>query len=229
MDESRRAAGRVQGPPSIQHPLPRRPPPADSLSLNRDTLSAASSHAPHQRQRTRSTHSQHDPPPYPQPQREGQSSSLKPTVTATSTSRSASAVSSRYTKDGPFQPFPSLHPSAWEAPRSDTTAKSQSRRRVHSSRREAAGGDTASESGISVLSAFKPTKERRVDDGRERRRAARQHTDSPLRRWVRWSEQRRSAVGTLALSLGIVLLVKWCVSLGSYSGGSGSIYKVDGR
>ena len=209
--------GRQQGPPSIQHPLPRRPPPADSLSLNRDNLGAASPHELHQRRRTRSTHSQHEPPPYPLPLRDGLSSSLKPPITATS-SRSASTISNRYTKDGPFQPFPSLHPSAWEAPRSDTTSKSQSRRRVHSFRREAAGGDTASESGISILSAFKPTREPRVDDARERRRAARDHTDSPLRRWARWSEQNRSPAATLTLSVCLVLLLKWCISLGSYSG-----------
>ncbi|ORY54757.1 ALG6, ALG8 glycosyltransferase family-domain-containing protein [Leucosporidium creatinivorum] len=222
MDDFRPTEGRGHGVPSLHYPLPRRPPPGDSLSLN-SHLSATSSHAPIGRQRTHSDHVQLDPPPYlqqptkhHQKQHYSSSTSLKPALTATS-SRSASAASSRYTKEGaPFQPFPST----WTAPPpSDTTHKShQSRRRVHSSRRETAGGDTASESGISVLSAFRPTQRPQVDGDKERRRASREHTDSPLRRWARWSGQRQSVAGALGLSLALVVLIKWCISLGNYSG-----------
>jgi alpha-1,3-glucosyltransferase len=218
--------GRGHGGPSLHHPLPRRPPPGDSLSLN-SHLSAASSHAPIGRQRTQSTHAPRDPPPYllPHPLKQQQqkqhhssSTSLKPALTATS-SRSASAASNRYPKEGaPFQPFPS----SWNAPPpSDTTHKSQqSRRRVLSSRRDTIGGETASESGISVLSAFRPTNQQQVAGDKERRKASRDHTDSPLRRWARWSGQRQSVCAALSLSLALVVLLKWCISLGSYSGTS---------
>lgn len=223
MDDLRPGEGRGHGGPALHHPLPRRPPPGDSLSLN-SHLSAASSHAPLGRQRTHSTHAPRDPPPYlqqphtQQGQQYSSSTSLKPALTATS-SRSASAASSRYTKEGaPFQPFPS----SWTAaPTSDTTHKShQSRRRVHSSRRETTGGDTASESGFSVLSAFRPGNQQQALGDKERRRASRDHTDSPLRRWARWSGQRQSVVGALGLSLALVVLIKWCISLGGYSGSS---------
>ncbi|GAA6037458.1 hypothetical protein JCM8097_008197 [Rhodosporidiobolus ruineniae] len=106
-------------------------------------------------------------------------------------------------------------------------------------------GDTASESGYSVLSAFQPyqTKEDRARRraSKEARRAARaaaatataatpderdEHkrrdddpTDSPLRRAVRWTlAEPALRPHALWLALAVVLLVKWCVGLGGYSG-----------
>lgn len=227
MEDTRRAGSAGGYSNGLQHPLPRRPPPTDlfpSTSLNRTNLTAhSSSHAPPQRQRTHSTHStpQDPPPSYPlQPHRSTRTSLKVPLATANSSRSTSATSSSRFTKEGPFQPFPSTHSSAWTPPaRSESTVKSQPRRRVLSSRRDTQVGDTASESGVSLLSAFRPTQQHAADDGaKERRRAARDHTDSPLRRWARWTEQRRSAIGSLALSLALVVLIKWCISLGSYSG-----------
>ncbi|GAA6017781.1 hypothetical protein JCM10207_000499 [Rhodosporidiobolus poonsookiae] len=97
----------------------------------------------------------------------------------------------------------------------------------------AGGWDTASESGMSVLSAFAPIdaeKDRaRRRAARERRRQERQHqaertrasdaTDSPLRRAVKWVvEQPPLAPYALLGAVAVAVLIKWCTGLGGYSG-----------
>ncbi|GAA5911465.1 hypothetical protein JCM6882_005009 [Rhodosporidiobolus microsporus] len=185
----------------------------------------------------------------------------------------SAASSSTY----PFQPFPSPfpHPSSSSAalPASESLLRARTAARTpsaahslhsHQSRtstrdRDGAGGagtrsqgqgqgwDTASESGMSVLSAFAPDAARARED-RERRRAERRlrrreerhqeeerlsegtrdeksrskrddPTDSPLRRWARWTlDQPQLKPWALVLAVVGVVLVKWCVGLGGYSG-----------
>ncbi|GJN94359.1 hypothetical protein Rhopal_007433-T1 [Rhodotorula paludigena] len=97
-----------------------------------------------------------------------------------------------------------------------------------------AGGrhwDSASESGLSVLSAL-PTREDRQARAARKTLAREQRqrdkeaaakaadaTDSPLRRWARWLvEQPALTRYSLVLCLALVVLVKWCAGLGGYSG-----------
>ncbi|BGO95675.1 hypothetical protein NBRC10512_007373 [Rhodotorula toruloides] len=94
------------------------------------------------------------------------------------------------------------------------------------------GWDSASESGLSVLSAFplavdeRKARAARKAEAQERRRRdkeravkAQEATDSPLRRWARWMlEQPTLARWAVLLSLAVVVLVKWWTGLGGYSG-----------
>ncbi|GAA6048700.1 hypothetical protein JCM3770_002028 [Rhodotorula araucariae] len=139
-----------------------------------------------------------------------------------------------------YQPFPSV--AQWT---SDNGALLRARTTSHDSRRRtiSAGArtttatatgtawDSASESGLSVLSAL-PTREDRAARAahkaakkEQRRRQAQatggdpDATDSPLRRCARWIiEQPGLAPYTLVLCVAIVVLVKWCTGLGGYSG-----------
>ncbi|KAL7342823.1 glucosyltransferase [Rhodotorula toruloides] len=93
------------------------------------------------------------------------------------------------------------------------------------------GWDSASESGLSVLSAFplavdeRKARAARKAEAQERRRRdkeravkAQEATDSPLRRWARWMlEQPTLARWAVLLSLAVVVLVKWWTGLGGYS------------
>lgn len=94
------------------------------------------------------------------------------------------------------------------------------------------GWDSASESGLSVLSAFplavdeRKARAARKVEARERRRRdkeraikAQEATDSPLRRWARWMlEQPSLARSAVVLSVAAVVLAKWSAGLGGYSG-----------
>ncbi|BGP11435.1 Glucosyltransferase-like protein [Rhodotorula toruloides] len=94
------------------------------------------------------------------------------------------------------------------------------------------GWDSASESGLSVLSAFplavdeRKARAARKAEAQERRRRdkeravkAQEATDSPLRRWARWMlEQPTLARWAVLLSVAVVVLVKWWTGLGGYSG-----------
>ncbi|GAA5830036.1 hypothetical protein JCM11251_006851 [Rhodosporidiobolus azoricus] len=172
----------------------------------------------------------------------------------------------------PYQPFP--HPSSSSSysplPQTESLLRARTAARTpsathslhsHQSRRSSrrdggglvAGWDTASESGMSVLSGFgqgnrgeKETREEKEQRRAERRarRAAREEeqlerasregekrdafvvkpkkddpTDSPLRRWARWTlHQPALAPWAMVIAITGVVLVKWCVGLGGYSG-----------
>jgi hypothetical protein len=150
--------------------------------------------------------SSHDPPPYPLPSARHASTSRKSNNPSSTSLRSASTPT-RHT----FQPFPPLDAALWDPPR--TAGKT--RRSVLSDHPTA---DTASESGASVLSAFHPTKPRRAVRVKEQRRAAKELTDSPLRRWVRWIEHGGSPTKSLFIAVAFALLIKWSIGLASYSG-----------
>ncbi|GAA5850410.1 hypothetical protein JCM9279_001406 [Rhodotorula babjevae] len=114
---------------------------------------------------------------------------------------------------------------------------SRTRHHHHHPPPSGAAWDSASESGLSVLSAL-PTREDREQRAarKEARRAQRERdaqaaqsrtdaaraadaTDSPLRRSARWLvEQPALARYSVALCVAVVVLVKWCTGLGGYSG-----------
>lgn len=106
------------------------------------------------------------------------------------------------------------------------------------------GEETASESGMSAFSAFAGEEERRErrrarkearrrareqeemkdreeEKGRDRTAQRVDPTDSPLRRGVRWvTDQPPLRSWSVVLALGVVVLVKWAVGMGGYSGAS---------
>ncbi|GAA5982865.1 hypothetical protein JCM11641_002608 [Rhodosporidiobolus odoratus] len=120
-------------------------------------------------------------------------------------------------------------------------------RESHARASNLCSNDTASESGLSAFSSFAPveTQEQRRQR-RQSRRAERDKrrsaaggkqqegdgrgegihagsrddsTDSPLRSWARWiTEQEKLKPYAMVLAVVIVVLVKWCVGLGGYSG-----------
>ncbi|GAA5942645.1 hypothetical protein JCM10213_005931 [Rhodosporidiobolus nylandii] len=173
-----------------------------------------------------------------------------------SATHSGSHIRRRRDQDSPFQPFPtpsdwsssSLPPGApnpsYDLLRARTQARTPSAAHSNASRtsrRSRLGAeDTASESGMSVLSAFAPqdyeAEKARRKAAREKRRAERaarelektvdgeakgksEVTDSPLRRWSRWvSEQPALRPYAVVVAVLAVVLVKWCVGLGGYSG-----------
>lgn len=74
------------------------------------------------------------------------------------------------------------------------------------------------------MSALHPTQRQQAtagptnDASRDRRRILRAYTDSPLRQWAKWIEPRLGGPLAVVLALAIVVLVKWLIGLGSYSG-----------
>ncbi|KAI5478755.1 alpha-1,3-glucosyltransferase, glycosyltransferase family 57 protein [Pseudohyphozyma bogoriensis] len=164
-----------------------------------------------------------DPPPYPH-KRKHREHSTAPSVRSVSTGagggapisrqlplpRAASAASSSY------QPlaFPSLTDK-----KSRSSLVSDSRPSRHP---RAPTDGAASESGASVLSAFRPAARLARDgdgDERSRRKQKKQSTDSPLRAFVKWLA--RTGLATrwqLAVVLGVIVAVKCAVGLGGYSG-----------
>lgn len=189
-------------------------------SLNQQAIRSQQDSALAARRRT--TSSSLAPPPYPTLSH-GNTARVSSLKHQPGPGSARSASSSRYTKEGPvrasvqqYQSFPAGDIASWAT----ATAPSESRSRR---RRHAREPDTASESGISILSALHPTRHGTRataddDEARRRRRAARANTDSPLRRWARWGEQRFGGTRTLLLTVAAVVLVKWIVGLGDYSG-----------
>ncbi|SCV68168.1 BQ2448_289 [Microbotryum intermedium] len=84
--------------------------------------------------------------------------------------------------------------------------------------------DSASESGLSLISNFHATRTRRTgenkssDNARQQRRALLEQTDSPVRRWTKSFEPAVGPARTLTLAVAFVVLVKCIVGLGEYSG-----------
>lgn len=118
----------------------------------------------------------------------------------------------------PYQSMPLGQVASWAS----ATALSESRTSRKTTRRTAGPYDTASESGMSIMSALHPKLQHATtssnDVSRERRRMLRAYTDSPLRRWAKWIEPRLGGPAAVILALSTVILVKWVVGLGSYSG-----------
>lgn len=114
--------------------------------------------------------------------------------------------------------------------RTDRTGETE-RRRGKSARAggedRAWAGESESESGYSVLSAFGrgQGRERRKEGAEkkksvldEEKRVAREATDSPLRRASKWLDQNNSSRAALWIGIGLMVIVKCCVGLGAYSG-----------
>lgn len=175
---------------------------------------------------------------------------LKPSMT----SYAGSTASRRRDHPQAYQPFPSS--SHWSNPAMGSDALLRARvpshtsQHSHDSRRRPATGtaasagawDSASESGLSVLSALPHARDAFEDRAaRKARKAARRQqrarrdaqaqalqeappaadaTDSPLRRWARWVvvDQPGLARYSVVLCVVLVVLVKWCAGLGGYSG-----------
>lgn len=126
----------------------------------------------------------------------------------------------RTTGKDAFQPFSHLDATTPVniAPGSQRSRLS-SRVKATNTSRKGGGDESASESGASVLSAF-------LGPGREERplkkeggdSAKRRQTNSPLRAWARWMTKSGKEGFAMAAVVGVVLLVKCLVSLGSYSG-----------
>lgn len=173
------------------------------------------------------------------------------------TSYAGSTASRRRDHTHAFQRFPT--PNEWNSAGASTTGpdnrdlllrarkSSLASHHSHDSRSRpahapppsGAAWDSASESGLSVLSAL-PTREDREQRAARKaaRRAQRERdalavqsrtdaarradaTDSPLRRAARWLvEQPALARYSVALCVAVVVLVKWCTGLGGYSGAS---------
>ncbi|KDE08548.1 hypothetical protein MVLG_01325 [Microbotryum lychnidis-dioicae p1A1 Lamole] len=101
--------------------------------------------------------------------------------------------------------------------------KSTISRRLRAKDRDRDHLDSASESGVSLISNFHATRTRRTDDNRsdkarQQRRALLQQTDSPVRRWTKSFEPAVGPTRTLTLAVAFVVLVKCIVGLGEYSG-----------
>ncbi|GAA5908509.1 hypothetical protein JCM8208_002650 [Rhodotorula glutinis] len=166
------------------------------------------------------------------------------------TSYAGSTASRRRDHPHAFQRFPTstewnaagptAHPDALLRARKTSLASHHSHdsRSRHQAQGQGGGAwDSASESGLSVLSAL-PTREDREQRAvrKAARRAQRERdaqavqsrtdaaraadaTDSPLRRSARWLvEQPALARYSVALCVAVVVLVKWCTGLGGYSG-----------
>ncbi|TNY20374.1 glucosyltransferase [Rhodotorula diobovata] len=169
------------------------------------------------------------------------------------TSYAGSTASRRRDHPQAYQPFPSS--SHWSNPAMGSDALLRARvpshtsQHSHDSRRRPATGtaasagawDSASESGLSVLSALPHARDAFEDRAaRKARKAARRQqrarrdaqaqalqeappaadaTDSPLRRWARWVvvDQPGLARYSVVLCVVLVVLVKWCAGLGGYS------------
>ncbi|BGP51755.1 Glucosyltransferase-like protein [Rhodotorula kratochvilovae] len=154
-------------------------------------------------------------------------------------SYSGSTASRRREPAQPYQPFPPV--AQWNTVndsllRARTQQRNPSHTSLDSRRRTTSTGagtgwDSASESGLSVLSALPAREDRKARAARkaakkeQRRRDAQaagkeaDATVSPLRRWARWVvEQPGLAPYSVVLCVAFVILVKWCTGLGGYSG-----------
>ncbi|SCZ89918.1 BZ3500_MvSof-1268-A1-R1_Chr1-3g01661 [Microbotryum saponariae] len=174
----------------------------------------------------------------------GSASTRAPSTTATATATTSSKRKNHHPSSNTHYPAAAsttTHHSPWPAhlapqrqqayqstsAAGSTAAKSHKStisRRLRAKDRDRDQLDSASESGVSLISNFHATRTRRTDDNRssdkarQTRRALLQQTDSPVRRWTKSFEPAVGPTRTLTLAVAFVVLVKCIVGLGEYSG-----------